>query len=104
MSDEHDDLCVVGQFGVGQCQCTLIGKVREDERKTMETLDGVNAYDIAEIAYLRGRQDARKAVEDASVLGLPAFENDTPMSVAMRVKAVCAEAACRAESYPPPGP
>lgn len=103
MSGEHDSLCVVGDFGVGQCQCRLIEKVREDERKTMETLDGMNAYDIAEVAYLRGRQDARKSVEDASVLGLPAFENDTPMSVAMRVKGVCAQAACRDESYPTAG-
>ena len=86
----HDPLCPRSKADLGVCECRRIDEIREDERRVMSTVEGLSAYDVAEAAYVRGRQDACEAITSYEMHALPMVENDTPMSLAVRVKGVCA--------------
>ena len=86
----HDLLCPRAKADLGVCECRRIDEIREDERRVMSTVDGLSAYDVAEAAYVRGRQDASEAIIGYEMHLLPMLEGDSPMSLAVRVKGICA--------------
>ena len=80
--------------------CELVRRAREDER---EALSSTPEYLLAYAAYAQGRIDAADAINSVILHELPVFDGDTPLSIAVRVRARCHAAATgeRAPDEPP---
>lgn len=54
---EHDSFCM-GNVQFGACDCAMIQRIRDDERRNIPSPDEAYAR-----GYMRGRKDAGKAVK-----------------------------------------
>lgn len=92
---QHDALCdVLNPLLVDPRSCHACELLKAGR------LAGVEG--VAALAYERGRRDAEAAVHAVEVWSVPVVESDTPLTLAVRVKGLCADAALRGGSTPNP--
>ena len=88
----HDQLCRLQNDEL--CDCAFIAEIRENERDAMtDGIQSLDAFKVGQEAYALGREDAIRGVQSVKVTGIAVFQEDTPLTLAERVKTRCLDAA-----------
>jgi len=95
---KHDPHCPPGiKPDPDKCPtCLTFRRIREEEQEAL--------IDLAEKAYVRGREDAAVAVREFPVHSIPFLPSDTPLSLSVRVKQILSIAAMGVKTPDDPSP